>query len=98
MIKHIVMWKLKDSAEGADRQENANKMKEMLEALTSKIEVIKALEVGINFNTSEAAYDVSLYTEFESVEDLNIYQKHPDHVLAAGFIGKIVEKRAVVDY
>ena len=31
MIKHIVMWKLKDFAEGADRATNARKMKERLD-------------------------------------------------------------------
>ena len=31
MIKHIVMWKLKEQAEGADRATNALKLKALLE-------------------------------------------------------------------
>ena len=38
MIKHIVMWKLKDFAEGGSKLENAKKIKDMLEALKDKIE------------------------------------------------------------
>ena len=33
MIKHIVMWKLKEFAEGADRARNATRLKTELEAL-----------------------------------------------------------------
>ena len=50
MIKHIVTWKLKEEAEGNTKVENAKKIKEILEALDGKIETLKAIEVGINFN------------------------------------------------
>ena len=32
--------------------------------------------MGLDFNQSPAAYDISLYTEFASKEDLNAYQVH----------------------
>ena len=35
MIKHIVMWKLKEHAEGADRAANAAKMKALLRSYSS---------------------------------------------------------------
>jgi hypothetical protein len=37
MIKHIVMWRLKEFAEGAAKAENALRMKEILETLPVKI-------------------------------------------------------------
>ncbi len=37
MIKHVVMWKLKEEAEGATKAENARKIKQMLEELPDKI-------------------------------------------------------------
>lgn len=98
MIKHIVTWKLKEEAEGNTKAENAKKIKESLEALKDKIDVLKAIEVGINFNDSSQAYDVVLYSEFDSVEDLNTYQNHPDHVKAGIFIKAVVTDRIVVDY
>jgi len=98
LIKHIVMWKLKESAEGADKTENALKIKYGLEALKGKVETVKTIEVGININTTEAAYDVVLYSEFDCPEDLGAYQKHPEHVKVANFISKVRELRTVVDY
>lgn len=98
MIKHIVAWKLKDEAEGNNKKENAKIIKERLEALRNIIAEIKNIEVGVNINDSSAAYDAVLYSEFETIEDLEKYQKHPEHVKVAEFIGKIREDRIVVDY
>lgn len=98
MIKHIVMWRLKEQAEGATKEENAQKMKQMLEALKGMISEIVQIEVGINRLESPAAYDVVLYSEFTSLEGLNAYQIHPEHEKCKEFIGKIVSDRAVVDY
>ncbi len=98
LIKHIVMWKLKEFAEGKSKLENAQIIKSDLEALKDKIEQIKYIEVGININESEQAYDVVLYSEFNSMEDLNTYQNHPEHVKVAEFVGKVREARVVTDY
>lgn len=98
MIKHIVMWKLKDSAEGKERQENAKIIKNELEALKIEIKEIINIEVGINIVDDPGAYDLVLYSEFSNQKDLNIYQKHPAHVKIAEYIGKVRESRVVVDY
>jgi hypothetical protein len=98
MIKHIVLWKLKESAEGATREQNAARMKRELEALKMKIPQIRHVEVGINIMPSDAAYDIALYSEFSNEHDLNSYQKHPEHVKAAEFVNKVRESRVVVDY
>lgn len=98
MIKHLVLWKLKETAEGCDKAENARRIKAELEALRGKIAEIKALEVGLNFNDSAAAYDVALYSEFENRQALDIYQKHPEHVRIAALVNQLREERVVVDY
>ncbi len=98
MIKHIVMWKLKASAEGASREQNAKILKTELEALKKKIPMIRHIEVGMNMMPSEAAYDVALYSEFTNEKDLDRYQKHPEHLKIADFAAKVRESRAVVDY
>lgn len=98
MIKHIVMWKLKDYAKGAQKEENALKIKSDLEALKQKIEQIGEIEVGINIVDSEAAYDVVLYSVFANENKLEEYRVHPEHVKVADYIGKVVDKRVVVDY
>lgn len=98
MIKHIVMWRLKDYANGASKEENAKKLKSSLESIKDEINEIKHIEVGIDINRSDAAFDVVLYSEFDSVEDLQAYQRHPEHMKIVGFVNEIRSERAVVDY
>ncbi|MHB9946942.1 stress responsive protein [Clostridium botulinum] len=98
MIKHIVMWKLKEFAEGKSKLENANIIKINLEDLKHRIDEVKLIEVGVNINNSQQAYDVVLYSEFENLDDLNLYQNHPDHVKVGEFINKVKEDRIVTDY
>lgn len=100
MIKHVVMWKLKDVAEGKTKAENAETMKKLLEDLPSKINELKMVEVGLNIleDGGEAVCDVVLTVVCESKEDLNAYAEHPDHQKAVSFIKKVVDERRVVDY
>jgi hypothetical protein len=98
MLKHIVLFKLKEHAEGAGKAENAGKAKEALEALVKKIPQVRRLEVGINSIPSDAAYDIAIYSEFQDEKDLSLYMRHPEHVKVAEFLGKVRESRAVVDY
>ena len=99
MIKHVVMWKLKENANGASGLENAKKIKQMLEELTAKIEQIKYLQVGINENTGDlSSYDACLITVFDNIEELDLYQNHPDHKAVSAFVAEVRESRAVVDF
>ena len=93
------MWKLKDHAEGGSKLKNAQKLKTWLESLPEKISEIKFAETGINFDDSDAAFDVVLYSEFESKEALKIYQAHPEHQrLVKEFLNKVRIEKKVVDY
>ena len=98
MLKHIVMLRLKENAEGADKAENTQKLKELLEGLVGKIEELVKLEVGINIVEDADAPDLVLCTEFQSVGSLSRYAVHPEHVKVVDFIKKVVEERRVVDY
>jgi len=98
MIKHIVIFKLKDQAEGCTKEENAVKIKSILDSLPGKIEQIRDYEVGIDINKSERAFDIALYSSFDSLEDLQIYAKHPAHLEVVDFIMKVRIEGKVVDY
>ncbi len=100
MIKHVVMWKLKDVAEGKTKAENAGVMKKLLEDLPSKIPELKKAEVGINIleRDDDAVSDVVLTVECDNQEDLKAYAEHPDHQKVVKFAKKIVIERRVVDY
>ena len=58
MIKHIVMWKLKESAEGRTKQENAWMIKQELEQLKGTIREIVSLEVGINIDVVDCVHTI----------------------------------------
>lgn len=98
MIKHIVMWTLKDEAAGADRGANARKMKTMLEALSGLIPSLKKIEVGIDVFAASPACDVILYSEFATREDLDAYQVHEEHQKVVAFVKQVAASRSVVDY
>ena len=98
MLKHIVMWKLKDQAEGADRAANARKIKELLDACAGIVPGILKFEVALAQPGLEATYDVVLYSEFADRAALDAYQEHPQHVALKPFIGAVREARQCMDY
>lgn len=92
MIKHIVMWKFKENEE-----EN---MKRFLNALLSLKEIIpevKYMEVGININSSNE-FDAALVSEFETLDDLNTYKNHPEHIKVSKLCKEIRIARQAIDY
>ena len=98
MIKHIVMWKLKDHAEGADRAANAAKMKALLDSCRDIVPGIVEFEVALARPGLEATYDVVLYSVFADKAALDAYQEHPQHVALKPFIGAVRLERQCMDY
>jgi len=98
MIKHIVMWKLKDHAEGADRAANAARMKALLDGCRDIVPGIVEFEVALARPGLEATYDVVLYSVFADKAALDAYQDHPRHVAVKPFIGAVRLERQCMDY
>jgi hypothetical protein len=98
MIKHIVLWKLKDGSNGLTRSENAQAIKEKLESLNGKIDGLLHIEVGIDFLHSPESADIVLYSEFASREALTSYASHPLHKEIMPFIAEARSERRVADY
>lgn len=94
MTKHIVMWKIKDE----NKADNALKIKNGLEGLKGKIDGLLDIEVGINTNPSDMAFDVVLFSSFTDQAALDSYQSNPLHLEVAGFVRSVAEERHVVDY
>lgn len=97
MVKHIVMWKLKDSAHGNGKAANAKLIKEKLESLNGKIDGLLKAEVGIDF-LGNGNFDVVLYSELTNHDALDFYQQHPLHQALLPFIREAVEDRKAVDF
>lgn len=98
MIKHIVMWRLHEQANGQDKATNAQLAKDKLEALVGQIPGLISLEVGSDFSCGEMSADLVLYSELTSRQALADYASHPAHVEVVKFILSICSERRVVDY
>lgn len=98
MVRHIVMWKFKDKAEGLTKQENLAKVKSMLEALPEKIDFIRRMEVHFNENDNGKNFDAVLISEFDSLDDVKRYRVHPEHVKISQYVSLVRLDRASVDY
>lgn len=90
MIKHIVLWRLKNKADAA-------RIKQELESMRGKIPGLLSLEVGLNF-AEGSPVDLGLYSEFEDRAALEGYADHPVHVPVKKFVGALVSDRWVLDY
>ena len=97
MLKHVVLFKFKESLDESTKKSRSQEIKTSLEGLLGKIEALKKIEVGLNCN-SEEKYDLALLTEFESMEGLKTYASHPEHLKVLAKIKEILEERACVDY
>jgi len=91
MIKHVVMWTLKDKSK-------ASELKTLIESMKGRIESLVDIECGINYNTVNADCDIILISQHNSKEDLEAYQVDPVHKDAAKIIGASVTSRHAVDF
>lgn len=98
MVRHIVMFKLKEFATPAEKEAKMQEIKERLEMLRDKIDVLRAIRVDFNINPEET-WDFVLTAELDSLQDVNAYASHPEHVaVTKGIIGSVKADRACVDY
>lgn len=94
----MVLWKLKDSHEGMSKDELISKFKQKVEGLKSSVPEIKTMELGKSFSELPVAYDISLYSEFDSKEDYEVFLNHPEHLKVGKFIRQIRTDTALVEY
>lgn len=95
MVKHIILWKLKDEHNNDNIKGD---IKNQLEALNGKIDGLIKLEIQTASLPSSNA-DVMLYSEFENEASLKGYAIHPDHVFVAdNYVRPFVETRLCLDF
>ncbi len=97
MIRHIIMWKFVDEFEGMNKEEIMNELTERFVQLKKTIPEIKYMSVEKDVLRSERSFDMIYITEFDSLETLEVYRVHPEHVKVAEFIGKVRCAQAITD-
>ncbi|WP_316899507.1 Dabb family protein [Pseudodesulfovibrio indicus] len=98
MVRHIVMWTLKEEAEGNTAAVNGAKMKEILEALAGRIEGLRHIEVSVDIVAADPECHVVLCSEHDDVAALDHYQVHPEHQACVAFVKKVAASRKALDY
>ncbi len=82
MVKHIILWTLKDELSDKEKEDVKNGIKTGLESLKGKIPGMMEIAVRIDCLPSSNA-EVMLDTTFETVEALKAYGINPLHVAVA---------------
>ena len=91
MVKHIVLYTLKD---GVDKDEAVKLIASVLEALVGKMPGLMHMEIRRAYN----GMDYALYSEFESREALAAYAVHPLHQEAKTHFFHLLGSRVAADY
>ena len=91
MVKHIVMYTLK---EGVDKALAIETARAAVEPLVGKIPGLLHLEIRPAFN----GLDYALYSEFESRQALEAYAVHPLHLEAKQHFHHYIGTRYAADY
>ncbi len=91
MVKHVVMWKLKD-------KNRAEELKDAIYSMKGKVSSMVDVECGINFNPGEAACDLVLISTHNSRTELDTYQDDPLHGEIKKIVGPAAMSRHVTDF
>ncbi|MDE5700618.1 MAG: Dabb family protein [Lachnospiraceae bacterium] len=98
MVKHVILWQLKDELSDRERAEVKAGIKAGLEALSGRIPGLAEIKVEINPLASSNA-DVMLDSLFENEESLKGYAVHPEHVAVAdGKVRPYTKSRVCMDF
>lgn len=98
MVKHVILWQLKDELSVDEKRDVSASIKTGLEALKGKIPGLVDIKVEVEPLASSNA-DVMLDSTFESEEALKGYAVHPEHVAVAdGKVRPYTKMRVCMDY
>jgi quinol monooxygenase YgiN len=97
-LHHIVMWTLKEQAQGHSKAQNMQKARELLMSCSSLVPGIELFEVGLKTDGLDCTCDVILNSVFKDEAALSAYQNHPDHMAIKPFMKAIVAQRQCMDF
>ena len=98
MVKHVILWTLKEELSTSEKEDVKRGIKEGLEGLAGKIPGLLDIKVNIDGLPSSNA-DLMLDSTFENQEALKGYAVHPEHVVVAdGKVRPYTAIRSCLDY
>lgn len=98
MVRHIIIWDLKDELSDDEKRERKALIKQGLEGLKGKIDGIVEIKVMTDLLSSSNG-SLMLDSTFESEAALRAYSVHPEHVkIADNVVRPYVKMRKCVDF
>ena len=98
MVKHIILWSLKDEFNDAEKETIKANAKEAWESLVGQVPGLLDLKLQISCMESSNV-DMMLDSTLESVEALKSYAVHPKHVQVADeFVRPFTAARHCIDF
>ena len=98
MVKHIILWTLKEMSEEEKIAVKAG-IKSGLESLKGKIPGLLEIKVVAEGRLESSTADLMLDSTFESFDALKAYSKHPEHVKVADEkVRPFTASRACLDF
>ena len=98
MIKHVILWTLKNEYSEEEKDQIKLGIKQNLEGLLGKIPGLSEIKVNIDGLSSSNA-DLMLDSTFENVEALKNYAVHPEHVhVADTYVRPFTATRSCLDF
>lgn len=99
MVKHVILWQLKDEFSQEEKEKQKAAIKEGLESLRGKIPGLIDIQVNINSLSSSSNADLMLDSSFEDEASLKGYAVHPEHVkIADSRVRPYTKSRVCLDY
>ena len=98
MIRHMVMWRLHDQAQGADKAANLAKAKDVLLSCAQVVPGIRTFEVATATPGMDCTHDLVLHMLVDDAQVLAAYQKHPQHQAIKPFMQAVVLERCCMDF
>ncbi len=98
MIRHIVIFKLKEFSSNEERNQALDDVLLNFRALVGEIPQIRKYTVMPDIVMDQASYDVIIDSSFDNLDDLKDYQSHPAHKYAVEQNKQWCDKKVVLDY
>ncbi len=99
MVKHVILWQLKDELSKEEKLAISREIKEGLEGLVGKVPGLIDVHVQIDDLLDSSTADLMLDCTLEDEEALKGYAVHPEHVsVADSKVRPFTKTRSCLDF
>ena len=99
MVKHIILWRLRDDLAPEEKQHVKQDIKAGLEGLAGRIPGLLSIRVNVDGRLDSSNADIMLDSTFTDEASLKAYAVHPEHVAVAdGKVRPYTSLRTCLDF